>query len=375
MTRLSKLFLFSAACLAVACDSGFERPSRVDSLRVFGVKPQVRAVGEGDFSELASGSPGARVRLQLLGADGARPAGDPLRPLQIAWFSGCHNPPTRQFYACYPLLNALVSAMDRELVSPNNAAIPRDYFSVSANGDLSTVSAEAGTLFETNLPDDIVSSAPKSDRDPVHFGVSFSFFAACAGRLETRPQIHDHMPLACVDPDTGAELGIDDFVVGVATLFSYEGAQNQNPKLERLTFGGVDVDTPCQSDADCALPSEAPMGLSRRCGESGVCVLKVPRCAEGQRCPEYLVEPKLAAESSEKLPGGDNEVIWANFYANAGVFAVDTELLNDRALGPVKAPGSYYATPRADVAAADIWLTVDDQRSGADFRHFRVEVE
>jgi hypothetical protein len=370
---MKHVILSLAACVLLSgCEGGFASPSRVDSLRVLAVKTRVYDPAAAEFSETASGHAGARVRLELFGVDGAAPAGG-ARPLQTAWFSGCHNPPTRQFYACYPLLNALASAIEPELVSERNANAPRELFSATAPADLSVISEAAGTAFEFTLPENILTAAPRSDRDTVHFGVSFVFFAVCAGVLEARPELRDQVPVACVDPTTRADVGPKNFVSGFVAVYSYDGVVNQNPRLSRLTFGGVDVDAACASDADCELPSDAPEGLSRRCTEAGRCILKVPRCVQG-KCPKFLIEPKLAAESAEILPGGDNEVIWANFYASAGALGVHAELLNDRSLGLTKEPGSYFTPPKAALSSVDLWLTVDDQRGGTDYHHFNLEV-
>lgn len=357
----------------MGCGGGFESPSRVDSLRVLAVKTRVRSANDSDFTEVASGTPGARVRLELLGVDGANAEASSPRPLQMAWFGGCHNPPTRQFYACYPALKAAAAVLDRELVSERNAMLPSNLFRATANADLSALSEEAGTAFEFDVPDDILSAAPRTDRDPVHFGVSFVFFAACAGVLEARPELDNQIPVGCVDPVTRTELGAKRFVTGFTTVYTYDGEVNQNPKLESLTLGGVEVDGACASDADCALPVGVDSGLARRCGEGGQCVVQVPRCVPS-KCPKFLIEPRLSADSGEKLPGGDNEIIWANFYATAGGLGVATELLNDRVIGRIAEPGSFFTPPKAAISKVDLWLTVDDQRGGTDYRHFSVDV-
>lgn len=371
MNRALLVSLLACPLLA-GCDSGFESPSRIDSLRVLAVKTRVRSAQDADFTDVASGSPGARVRLELFGVDGAAKQ-DAARPLQTAWFGGCHNPPTRQFYACYSGLRAAAAQIDKELVSPRNQSLPLDLFRATANADISTVSEDAGTAFEFDLPASILSAAPRSDRDAVHFGVSFIFFAACAGVLEARPELENQLPIGCVDAVTRKDVDAKDFVTGFTTVYTYEGASNQNPKLERLTLGKVDVDGPCASDVDCGLPSNADAGLARHCGAGGQCVLQVPRCIPS-RCPKFLIEPRLSLESGEKLPGGDNEIIWANFYATAGGLGVATELLNDRAIGRIAEPGSFFTPPKALVSTVDLWLTVDDQRGGTDYRHFRVDV-
>ena len=121
------------------------------------------------------------------------------------------------------------------------------------------------------------------------------------------------------------------------------------------------------------MPSEAAPGITRRCGDAGQCVLKVPRCTD-TNCEKFLLEPRLAPSSAETLPGGDGEVIWANFYANAGQFDVATQLLNDRSTGLIEHPGSYYRPAKASLDSVDVWLTVDDQRGGAALHHFRLEL-
>ncbi|MFZ5896896.1 MAG: hypothetical protein ACOY0T_37915 [Myxococcota bacterium] len=376
MARWLSASLLLGSLFCVACEGGFASPAKVDSLRVFAVKTQVRAPDATDFSDNASGIPGGRIRLELIGADGGIPTGGNKRPLQAVWIGGCNNPPTRQFYACYPFLNAAASAIDPEVTSPRNAALPRELFSAAANADLSApASIEGGTAFEFDLPPDILSAAPHSDRDAVHFGVSFVFFAICTGVLETRPQIRDALPLACVDPLSRRELGAGDFVTGFTTVYTYEGTENrnQNPKLSRLTLGRVDVEGACTSDADCPLPADAEPGLTRRCNDAGSCVVKVPRCTP-ERCSKYLLEPRLLPESADVLPGGDHEIVWANFYANAGQFGATAQLMNDRSLGLIKEPGSFFTPPKAALPLVELWLTIDDQRGGTDYRHFSVEV-
>ena len=355
------------------CGGGFESPSRVNSLRVLAVKTRVRGATDADFTDVASGMPGGRVRLELFGVDGANAGGSSPRALQTAWFGGCHNPPTRQFYACYPGLKAAAATLDRELVSEQNAMLPTNLYRATANADLSKLSEGAGTAFEFELPENILSAAPRTDRDPIHFGVSFVFFAACAGVLEARPELDNQIPVGCVDPVTRKELGAKDFVTGFTTVYTYDGAVNRNPTLEHLTLGGVEVEGTCSSDADCAVPANADAGLARRCGEAGQCVIQVPRCVP-PNCPKFLIEPELSSTSGEVLPGGDNEIIWANFYATAGGLGVATELLNDRVLGRIAEPGSFFTPPKLAIPKVDLWLTVDDQRGGTDYRHFSVDV-
>src|SRR5262245_12803759 len=115
--RQKRLFGVGALLLLAGCDSGFDPPSKVDSLRVLIVKP-----------EPASGTPGQSSLLTLVSADGARNADGslaPPRPLQIAWFGACHNPPSRQYYACFPVLNAIAARLSSKVVETPLEGVPK----------------------------------------------------------------------------------------------------------------------------------------------------------------------------------------------------------------------------------------------------------
>jgi hypothetical protein len=129
--------------LLVGCEPGFAPPSEVTTLRVLAVQP-----------EPASGSPGVPVELSMLVADGKTEPDEPARPLQIAWLLGCHNPPTRLYFGCLPILRVLANGVDDpSSVPPGTVAF--------------------GTDVTFPIPDDILSAAPRVSTDPVHFGVSY----------------------------------------------------------------------------------------------------------------------------------------------------------------------------------------------------------
>ena len=340
------------ALLVSGCQSPFAPPSEVRELRVLGT----RAVP-------ASGSPGASVALELLVADGApAPEGAPARSLELAWLGGCHNPPTRQFFACYPYLQAVAASAPSRLRDVDPVALPPG-------------SLGFGDGFELRIPEDILSAAPRVPSDPTHFGVSYVFFAACAGELHTRPELADRVPLACIDPETGGELGLDDFVTGFATVFSYEGAVNENPSLEAVTFDGMAVvDLECIEDTDCEdlPPAEAgPFACSPR----GRCARRVRACAaNAESCPVLRVVPEIARASAERLPSGEAEIVWSKFYATGGQFNHDAQLVNDRKTGWVDGVASGWRPPRGDAGFVKLWVTLHDQRGGTDFRSFEVVV-
>ena len=336
-----------------ACANDFAPQSRVDTLRVIAVRP-----------EPASGAPGQSSSLDLALADGASgvdAAGGVARPLQVVWLAGCHNPPARQFFGCYPLLGALAKRLSSRAVDTPATSLPASVFGTGPHYDLL-------------VPTDILSGSPKQAGDVIHFGVSFAFFAVCAGELHPRPDLTDRVPLECLDAKSGAPLGRRDFVTGYTTLYSYEGVTNHNPELRGVHFGALALtSTPCTSDADCAGLVDAARGFGARCGARGTCDPVVPACSAAAECPKILITPDVGAESAEALPGEDaNEVVWANYYSTAGSFEEATELVNDHSTGYIADHGSYFRPATGSALPTTVWVTINDQRGGAAFRAFEV---
>jgi len=313
--------------LSLGCEPGFESQTKVNGLRVLAVRP-----------DPASGAPGATVELEMLVADGKVVPGEPERPLSIAWLLGCHNPPSRLYFACLPGFRALAQATE-------------------SLADLPPGVVAFGPQASLVIPDDILSAAPRIESDPVHFGVSYAFFVVCSGTLELRPDIVDGIPVGCVDPDTGAALGASDFVVGFSTIYSYEGASNENPVLETLDFAGAPAPDPACADDPACLPVVPPCALEDRSG-----------------CPKHRIAPRVTAESVEGVPGG-LEILWANYYATAGEITKETQLVSDRSTGLIGDYSSSFVAPASAVGRVRLWVTVNDQRGGAVFRTFDVMVE
>jgi hypothetical protein len=296
----------------------------------------------------------------MLHADGD--AGDPPREIQVAWLAGCHNPVSRLYFECLPDLSALSRELSDAVVETPPDALPPGTFGI-------------GATFELPLPDDILSSAPRYPDDPVHFGVSYAFFAACAGELRPRPGRTDQVPLACVDPASGAEKSSRDYVQGFATVPTYEGARNENPLLTAVRFGSLDTArADCQADADCDGLSGAAPG-KYGCSGAGRCAPVVPPCAsDDEDCSRYLVFPEIDEASAESLPGGDGtEILWANFYATRGDFQSAAQLVNDRATGWIEDHGAYFVAPESS-GEVDVYVTVHDERGGAAWSAFEVLV-
>jgi hypothetical protein len=349
MQRASELGLLALLCGSLAgCSEGFDSPSKVQGLRAFAVR-----------AEPASGVPGQSATLELLRGDRQEADGEPEREVEVAWLGGCHAPPSRQFFDCYPLLVEVAKRLEPRVLDTPEGRFPSGIFG-------------SGDRFQIEIPEDVLERTPKLETDPVHFAPSFTFFAVCAGELVPRPELTDRVPLGCVSKSTGEPVSTDDFVIGFSTLYTLEGATNQNPELRGLRFdGGLVTSASCDADADCE-PLEGAPELEMACAPSSRCAPVVPVCAEG--CPGHQVLPLIARSSAERLPNEDySEVVWANFFANAGEFGKEAQLVNDRASGWVSEFASKWKPPKRP-GTARIWVTVNDQRGGAAWSTFDVIV-
>lgn len=346
---------------AAACSTDFEKQSEVLGLRALALR-----------SEPASGAPGANVKVRLLAADGAVQPGTAARRLELVWIGGCNNPPTRQFYACYPLLNLVAHAVDAKALSTPSTRFPKGVFKATTF----TLDDPSAADFDFTLPADIVTSAPQLSADAIHFGVSYAFFALCAGELRPNPQLTDRVPFDCYDPNTSEKLGYRDFVTGFSTLYTYESVENHSPTLDRVTLDGLDISSfssPCETDNECQDLVGASNGLGAVCDAAHACRLRVRPCTKDD-CPTHLIEPHVARDSAEPLPEGGSEVVWANFYATSGSFDVDTQLISDRNVGWLGARGAYFKPPKQPGGTVDLWLTLNDQRGGATWQSLQVLV-
>jgi len=336
------------------CLDSFDPQSELSSLRVMAVRP-----------EPASGSPGAAVRLEMLLRDASVPPGpdNDGRRLDVVWLGGCHNPPSRQYYACLPYLREIAKYLHPVVVETPTEGVPPGYFGV-------------GPQFQFTVPDDILSGAPRVATDPVHYGVSYVFFAVCAGRVRPRPDLVDRMPLDCVDRNTGKALGSRDFVLGFTTVFSYEGVQNSSPILLGAEFGRTELGigaepTPCTNDEDCA---QIPDGRGEpfACSDAQLCSPTAHRCVKGD-CPTYRLRPQVEPSSAETVPGGSHEIVWANFYATGGEVGSETQLVSDRNVGLLDGYDTGWQPPEAP-GTVRFFITLNDQRGGADWTSFDVVV-
>lgn len=356
--RAARKLLASLPLVAVlGCGNDFSLPSEVAGVRVLAVRQ-----GDGAIT------PGSKVKLSMLLADSrliGLADGAPPPELNVAWLAGCTNPPGRQYFACLPAIRELAAALGDGSAPP--AGIEGKF--------------GMGTEFEVAIPDDIVSSAPLVPHDPIHYGVSYVFFVACAGTPGFDPSIADGIPVTCTDA-AGKVLGASGTVVGFTTLYAYDGEQNANPTLTALDFDGEEmpatlIDRPvtaCTTDDDCAPPDGVTYRHPRICTlDTRTCAPVIGACESGDDCPEIRVTPRIDTQSVERYTDG-YEVMWASYYATSGAMKEAARLVVDRTAGLAGDPTTLWKIP-GHRATSRIWVTVNDQRGGATWGFFDVAVQ
>ena len=357
-TMTSSVFgTFAAALGVVGCGGNdFDEVSNVQGVRVLAVRPSAPVNGDDpNAGTRASGFPGQTMTLDMLYMDGRVPVPDPREPppseplpgdpesgdpesgdppaLSLAWLGGCHNPPSRLYYACGPQLKETAEGL---------VASGRDPFGRESP-------------FVLSIPDDILSSAPVVPTDPIHFGVSYVFFGVCAGTIRLGAERSERLPFECVDASENV-LGQRDFVVGFTTIYTYEGVTNLNPTLDNVLFNGMPVSGPaCREPGACEVPRVSP-------------------CDGEHECPEYRIAPEVNPSSFERLPDGANEILWASYYTTQGDIVKDSQLVADRVAGRVDDFTSGWHAPAAP-GIVRLWVTLNDERGGATWASFDVIVE
>lgn len=337
------LLVVVAALLVFACGGGgFDPQSKVDSVRMFGVrvdKPYAK--------------PGETVNLEVLMTDGRK---DKPRPLKLSWIPlVCLNPPNDLYYLCFlaaaggsdggiaggPRLlpvGAAASAADAGAApaGASLAAIPRGI-------DLSPFLPQ-GNTFSFTMPADAVQARPGT----ASYGLAILFNIACAGQVRLAdvdpskgPQ---QVPIQCTD-EQGVQLPPSDYVIGISRVYAYDDRTNTNPVVEKLTYEGQDIDT--------------TKGIT------------VDRCTAVKRaeCPETKFDFRVSDSSWEENPSDVSdgralrEQIWVDLYSDKGDLEVDARLLFDSTKGrPSLTEVKFRAAP--DPGQGNLWAVFHDNRGG-----------
>jgi len=336
------------ACVALSgCGPAFNPPSEVDSLRVLAVQ-----------KDRPYAAPGDQINFKMLWTDGSEDAG---RDVQIGWIAGCINPLGDLYANCF------------------------------ASGQFENPQRGMGDEFSFTLPDTIISSRPPppDPRQPA-YGLSYVFFAACAGNLDLSA------PLGCTDSN-GNALGSKDFVAGYTAIYAYDGFGNQNPVVRGLTLDGRPLSGGCVDPASAAAVQSGDLGalLGRAAAGSGsngqvvVCdsaelgdALVPPDCTEpgapcvdapvpGKPFESHDIRPEVYRASieddaiSKQAYGRDyEEQMWINYYTKGGSLRGDgVRLLNDATTGLNKEFATDFSAP-LERGPVTLWAVVHDNRGG-----------
>jgi hypothetical protein len=322
----------------------------VDTLRVLAVQ-----------KDRPYAAPGDTVHFKMLWSDGSEEA-ESARPIQIGWIGGCINPLGDLYAGCF------------------------------GPGQFQEPQVGIGDEFSFTLPDTIISDRPPppDPRQPP-YGLSYVFFAACAGELDL-----SGTPLRCLDAD-GNVLGSNDFVAGYTAVYVYDDFRNGNPILRGLSIDGKPLLDGCVDPASAAAANSDELGalLGRAGGATGQvqpisvcdsaalvdpagepdCTAPDAPCIPAPIEGSHLVLPvKIRPEVyrasiepdaiSKQAYGRDyEEQMWINYYTTAGTLRTDTRLLNDATTGLNDDFHTQY-WPTLEPGPVTLWAVVHDNRGG-----------
>ena len=303
------VFPFLAALVACGTE-GFDKQSNINTLRVLAVR-----------ADNPYPLPGDTVDLEMLWHDGKAPVDEP-RPVQILWLGSCFNPLGDYFNRCYPqLAEKLADVREDPSLAPHLFGF--------------------GDSFQMTIPEDLISRRPTvQGLEP--YGLTFVFFAVCAGRIGPANPEKQGMPFGCFD-EAGKQLGSEDFVPGYLGLYSFEHRTNTNPVLNGFLIDEKPVD---QND----LP------VFSRCTKQSCAKLRL----------RVLVDPnsvELASGFVDAHGKTITEQMWVEYLSTGGTIASGPRLVNDGTHGFSEDNGTDY-TPPSVAGKQYLFAVVRDSRGG-----------
>ncbi len=331
----------SAALFGVACGvGGFDSQSKVNTVRMFGVRP-----------DKPYAKPGETVTLEVLATDARRVKP---RPMEIYWIPiVCVNPREDLYYACFIPSRTVDGGGTRlEPPFPPDGGVD-DAGAPAAGGGLSSIPVgidlgpflPKGRTFTFQMPDDVIIQRPGRPE----YGLAIVFNIACAGQVRLAERVGNapqQVPIQCTD-ENGVQLPADDYVLGINRVYAYADRTNTNPVVERVTLDGVDVDL-----------------------EKGI---TIDRCVADRRanCKPVKIDVKVSDASWEPNPApgqaaGQHEQIWVTYYSDIGDLKDEARLLFDSKSGRISESDVEFRAPY-DPTEGTLWAVVHDNRAGAAF--------
>jgi hypothetical protein len=295
------------ALFALGCSDQLEPGSKVDSFRV---------LAEG--ADLPYARPGETVKLTSLAYDPAA------RPITWAWAS-CTNPSDSNLEGCL--------AKIAETGAPESA--------IFAMG-------EDAAAPELVIPGDVISSLPPQTRSMASVGV---VSVACPGELGLG-EGPGGLPFRCQDRDSGREMELDEFIVGIKRIGVRERDRNQNPVIERIQFDGV----------DWPLDEVKEVGF---CDRDDFTYTSCPE-AEKHDLAAILTGDSFEAGKDEHGEAFEEQVV-VQYYATEGIFESESRIASEPKNG-------WVARKKASGQTLRLWFVARDSRGGVSWTERQVKV-
>jgi hypothetical protein len=371
--------LFAAGTLG--CGPEFDPPTELKSLRVLAVQK------DKPYAE-----PGDEVTLTMLWHDGSPEADDEDRRVNITWLHACVNPPGDAYSGCFEQIGRRGACLEAAQASLENDD-PDDDVDPASCGPFEL---GFGPKFTITIPRD---GDPGVERPVLHpsqdpfmppYGVSYVFFALCAGT----PSV-DAGGISCRDA-SGKALESDDFVLGYSAIYSFsrkiqdpaqsapslidkdEPYLNQNPVTTGFHVGSADVtEVSCVGDAclgscegaDCE--NLAPPAAVDCETYPALCIAPCPDDGDIEACPPTNLRPIIDKELTVELDEVTNgaykrrflEQQWIDYYSTKGTFRSAVKLLNDATRGYNPEHGTQFYAPK-ESGPVQIWAVIHDNRGG-----------
>jgi hypothetical protein len=304
----------------------------------------------------ASLSPGESTELSVICAEGSGGVTkNPACDVEVAWFADCNNPDQNDPRKCFDRYTSRAHSLASPLVdTPADALFQGFHF---------------GPTFEFTAPTNILTHKVDVADLTVRYGISYVFFAVCAGRLVPVHNAVDRLPVECQARDSGKRLDQSRFVVGFTTVYSYDLIVNHNPEVVEASFDQVTI------PASCAAAEQCPAGFE--CSTENQCIPVVEICSidHPQGCKKHCLKLTLDRESFNLFTADGTMLdaplksLWFDYFTNVRRIVDDSDserrALNDNN-GGIREPTPCinWIAPVAPTENAHLWVIIRDNRGG-----------
>ncbi len=204
--------------------------------------------------------------------------------------------------------------------------------------------------FDAQVPADTIDSLPEAARGGASVGV---LSAACPGTL-TLEAGYASLPFKCAEADTGRELTLDEFVVGVKRIVVREQDRNQNPSISGITFDGQDW-----AEGDL---KEVANSCSRTDNDFGSCDEKLDHRIATRVTPDSFEHGKT------ELGEDFDEQVVVQYYATEGIFESDVRIAENPET-------KWVARKQSRGRDLTFWFVARDSRGGASWTTRQAHVD